>query len=216
MDGGGHPWALFDLRIWTERLELRLPTEDELVGLMELAASGIHDPNEMPFGFAWTDQPSPLFERSFFQYHWSTRATFAVDNWNLDLGVWSEGRLVGTQGIGAKQFAVIRTVSTGSWLAREFQGRGIGKEMRSAVLSFAFDHLGAYWATSGAFADNPASGKVSRSLGYEEDGIDVLAPRGEPRESIRYRINADQWRARERPHIEVAGLERCYDMFGAD
>ena len=26
----GHPWALYDLRIWTERLELRLPTEDEL------------------------------------------------------------------------------------------------------------------------------------------------------------------------------------------
>lgn len=215
MDDGGHPWALYDLRIWTERLELRLPTEEELIELLGLAKAGIHDPNEMPFGFAWTDQPSPQFERSFMQYHWSTRANWSAEGWNLDLGVWFEGRLIGNQSIGAKQFAVVRTVDTGSWLAREFQGQGIGKEMRSAVLGFAFDHLGAFWATSGAFVDNPASAAVSRSVGYEEDGIDVLAPRGEARELVRFRINADQWHARERPQVEVAGLERCYDMFGA-
>ena len=214
MDEGGHPWSLYHLRIWTERLELRLPTEDELVQLLGLAASGIHDPNEMPFGFAWTDQPSPFFERSFMQYHWSTRATWSPESWNLDLGVWFEGRLVGNQSIGAKQFAILRSVDTGSWLAREFQGQGIGKEMRSAVLGFAFDHLGAEWATSGAFTDNPASAAVSRSLGYDENGVDRLAPRGEARELVRYRMTVDQWRSRERPQVEVAGLEHCYDMFG--
>ncbi len=210
----GHPWPLYDLRIWSERLELRLPTEDELIDLLGLAVAGIHDPNEMPFGFAWTDQPSPLFERSFMQYHWSTRATFSPENWNLDLGVWFEGRLVGTQGIGAKQFALLRTVATGSWLGREYQGQGLGKEMRSAVLAFAFDYLGAEWATSGAFVDNPASAAVSRSLGYDEDGLDRLAPRGEPRELVRYRMTVDQWRARERPSVEVTGLERSWDLFG--
>lgn len=214
MDGEGHPWALYNLRIWTERLELRLPTENELLELMGIAGSGIHDPNEMPFGYAWTDQPSPFFERSFLQYHWSTRATWSGDKWSLDLGVWFEGRLVGTQGIDAKQFPVLRTVSTGSWLGREFQGHGIGKEMRSAVLGFAFDHLDAYWAVSGAFVDNPASAAVSRSLGYEEDGIEVLAPRGEARELIRFRMTKDQWHSRERPRVEVDGLESSYDMFG--
>jgi len=216
MDEGSHHWGLYHLRIWTERLELRLPNEDELLQLLGLASSGIHDPNEMPFGFAWTDQPSPLFERSFLQYHWSTRATWSAGKWSLDLGVWFEGRLVGTQSIDATQFNILHSVSTGSWLGREFQGRGIGKEMRSAVLGFAFDHLGAWWATSGAFAENPASSAVSRSLGYEQDGIDVLAPRGEARELIRFRMNADQWRARERPRVDVAGLEHCYDMFGLE
>ena len=215
MDDGGHPWGLYDLRIWTERLELRLPGEDELIELLGLAKSGIHDPNEMPFGFAWTDQPSPQFERSFMQYHWSTRGGWSPEAWNLDLGVWFEGRLIGNQSIGAKQFAVLRTVDTGSWLGREFQGKGIGKEMRSAVLGFAFDHLGAAWATSGSFTDNPASAAVSRSLGYEENGIDRLAPRGEVRDLIRWVITAEMWHARERPHVEVGGLERCYDMFGA-
>src|SRR4051812_32456475 len=77
----GNPWALYDLRIWTERLELRLPTEEELYQLVEIARSGIHDPNDMPFGFAWTDQPSPQFERSFMQYHWSTRANWSPGKW---------------------------------------------------------------------------------------------------------------------------------------
>jgi RimJ/RimL family protein N-acetyltransferase len=216
MDDGGHPWGLYDLRIWTERLELKLPNEDQLIELLGLAASGIHDPNEMPFGFAWTDQPSPQFERSFLQYHWSTRASWSAEKWSLDLGVWFEGRLVGTQSIDSTRFSVIRQVSTGSWLAREFQGQGIGKEMRSAVLGFAFDHLNAYWAVSGAFVDNPASAAVSRSLGYEDDGIEVLAPRGEARVLQRFRMNADQWHSRERPRVEVGGLERCWDMFGAD
>jgi RimJ/RimL family protein N-acetyltransferase len=153
-------------------------------------------------------------ERSFMQYHWSTRANFSPAKWSLDLGVWSEGRLVGTQGIDAENFAVRREVSTGSWLAREFQGKGIGKEMRQAVLGFAFDHLGAVWAKSGSFRDNPASAAVSRSVGYFEDGMEVLAPRGEPRELIRWRMHVDQWHERERPRIEVAGLERCYDLFG--
>lgn len=214
MDDGGHPWSLFDLRIWTERLELRLPTEVELLGLLELARVGVHEPHEMPFGFAWTDQPSPLFERSFMQYHWSTRAGWSPQNWSLDLGVWAEGTLVGTQGIGAKDFALLRTVSTGSWLGGQFQGQGIGKEMRSAVLGFAFDHLGAEWATSGAFIDNPASAAVSRSLGYDEDGLDRLAPRGEAKELVRYRMTVDGWHSRERPRIEVAGLEQSLDLFG--
>lgn len=211
----GHPWALYDLRIWTERLELRLPNEDELYQLLEIARSGIHDPNEMPFGFAWTDQPSPQFERSFLQYHWSTRASWSPGKWSLDLGVWWEGRLVGTQGIDAENFGVLRQVSTGSWLARQFQGQGVGKEMRQAVLAFAFDQLGAVWAKSGSFRENPASAAVSRAVGYEEDGFEIHAPRGEPRELVRWRMHVEQWRARERPRVEVAGLERCWDMFGA-
>jgi RimJ/RimL family protein N-acetyltransferase len=209
-----HPWSLFDLRIWTERLELRLPTEAELLELLELARSGIHEPHEMPFGFAWTDQPSPLFERSFMQYHWSTRAGWSAEKWNLDLGVWAEGTLVGTQGIGAEKFAVLRTVGTGSWLGQEFQGQGIGREMRSAVLGLAFDYLDALWATSGAFVDNPASAAVSRALGYEEDGMDVLAPRGEAKELVRYRMNVEGWRSRPRPEVVVEGLEPSLDLFG--
>jgi hypothetical protein len=40
---------LFALRIRTPRLELRFPTEAELVELYGVAAAGIHPPEEMPF-----------------------------------------------------------------------------------------------------------------------------------------------------------------------
>jgi hypothetical protein len=48
---------LFGLRLRTPRLELRLPTDDELVELRELAHAGVHPPDEMPFAVAWTDAP---------------------------------------------------------------------------------------------------------------------------------------------------------------
>ncbi|MDQ3937764.1 MAG: GNAT family N-acetyltransferase [Chloroflexota bacterium] len=211
-----HPWPLFELRIRSPRLELRLPTEAELLDLLDVAGAGIHPPEEMPFAVPWTDVPSPEFERSFMQYHWGTRSQWRPDNWALDLGVWADGRLVGSQGIGAISFGVLRTVATGSWLGRDFQRRGIGREMRAAVLALGFDHLGAQWATSGAFTDNPSSAAVSRALGYQENGRERLAPRGVAKELVRYLLTAEQWRARERPPIEVTGLERSLALFGVD
>src|SRR5205823_7610891 len=48
---------LFDLRLRTPRLELRLPTRPELEELRELARDGVHPADEMPFAVAWTDEP---------------------------------------------------------------------------------------------------------------------------------------------------------------
>ena len=89
-----------------------------------------------------------------------------------------------------------RTIDTGSWLGQAFQGRGYGKEMRSAVLSLAFDGLGAQIAETEAFLDNHASAGVSRALGYEENGLGSLAPEGVPRETQRFRMTVDDWRSR--------------------
>jgi hypothetical protein len=62
----------------------------------------------------------------------------------------------------AQDFSLLRSVGTGSWLGTEYQGQGIGKEMRSAVLHLAFAGLGAQIARSGAYFDNEASLRVSR------------------------------------------------------
>jgi hypothetical protein len=66
-------WPIFRLRIATARLELRLPTDDELIALVDVAKAGIHPREQMPFGVAWTDKPSPRFEREFLQHHWLMR-----------------------------------------------------------------------------------------------------------------------------------------------
>ncbi len=207
-------WPMYGLEIRTDRLSLRLPTETELVDLLGVATQGVHSPDEMPFGFAWTDLKSPQMERGFMQYHWRTRATWSADEWVLDFGVWADGRLVGSQGMRGEKFSLFKAVGTGSWIGRQFQGKGIGKEMRSAVLAFAFEHLGAERATSEAFMDNASSIGVSRSLGYADNGLQWMAPRGVARQQQRFLMTRDMWNARERPPIEVSGLAACRDMFG--
>lgn len=114
----------------------------------------------------------------------------------------------------AESFAIHRTVDTGSWLGRAYQGRGLGREMRGAVLGFAFDGLGARVAESSAFLDNAASNAVSRGLGYEENGFGSLAPEGVARVTQRFRMTLDGWRARPRPALDIEGLEPCLDLFG--
>jgi RimJ/RimL family protein N-acetyltransferase len=151
-------------------LELRGITDDDLVTLAELAGRGVHAPERMPFTYPWTDADPAELPLRFAQYHWRTRAEFAPDAWEIDLGVWHDGTLVGVQGLSTTKYLVTRTGETGSWLGLEHQGRGIGTAMRQAMCAFVFDHLDAAELTSGAFTDNPASLAVSRKLGYRENG----------------------------------------------
>ena len=208
-------WPLFGLRIRSERLVLRLPTDDDILALIDVAKAGIHPPDEMPFGVAWSVEPSPTFEHGFVQHHWGMRATWTPEAWTLNLLVELDGRPIGSQTIGAKDFAIHRIVDTGSWLGQAFQGRGLGKEMRAAVLAFAFDGLGARVAESAAFLDNAASNGVSRSLGYENNANGSLAPQGVARDSQRFRMTAAAWRSRPRPPVEIDGLEACQELVGA-
>ncbi|MEJ7584388.1 MAG: GNAT family protein [Acidimicrobiales bacterium] len=129
---------------------------------------------------------------------------------------WEDGRLVAQQDVGAECFAVRRTVHTGSWVGRAHQGRGIGKEMRAAVLHFAFAALGAQRAETDAFVDNPASLAVTRSLGYEPNGDGIHDRKGEPVAMLRYAMSRQSWERRRHDDISVEGLEPCLTMFGLD
>ncbi len=210
-----HPlWPIYDLRLRTERLELRLPNENEIAELCAVAQAGIHPPDEMPFGFAWTDKPSPRFEREYIQWHWKARAEWTPAAWHLELGVFLEGRPIGCQELSARDFAVVRRVGTGSWLGRAHQGQGLGKEMRTAVLALAFDGLHAEIAETEAFVDNPASSGVSRALGYAPNGTGRMAPRSVARDSFRFRMTRELWLGRPRPSVVIEGLDACRDLFG--
>jgi RimJ/RimL family protein N-acetyltransferase len=207
-------WPLFGLRIRSEHLVLRLPTDGDLLRLLEVARAGIHPPEQMPFGVAWTDATGADFEQGFLAHHWAARGSWSTTDWRLNLMVEYEGRPIGSQSVWGQGFLVHRTVDTGSWLGRTYQGHGLGKEMRTAVLALAFDGLEAHYAESSAFLDNARSNAVSRSLGYEENGRGSLAPRGVARETQRFRMSVEGWRARPRPPVEIGGLDACRDMFG--
>jgi RimJ/RimL family protein N-acetyltransferase len=210
-----HPlWPLLDLRLTTGNLVLRMPREEELPAFSAVAAAGIHPPDEMPFGIAWTDVPSPQRERDSYQWWMSVRSNWSVESWVLTLGVWVDGQPAGFQDLRGQEFLKYRTVGSGSWLGLPFQGRGVGKLMRQAALALAFDHLGAEIAESEAFIDNPASNRVSVAIGYEPNGFGRLAPRGLPRETQRFRLTRERWRGRPRPEVRIEGLEPCLELFG--
>ncbi len=202
---------LYGLRVRTPRLELRLPTEAELVELYELAAAGIHPPEEMPFAVAWTDE---LTQEAFLAHHHSLRQGWSKECWTLELGTWTDGRLVGTQGIGAEHFARDRVVGSGSWVGRAHQGRGIGTEMRTAVIELAFWHLRAEAVTSAVFEANAASRRVSEKLGYRTTGQDTLSPRGTPQPHLHVRLDRVDW-AGASFEVLVDGMEPCLPLFGA-
>lgn len=86
------------------------------------------------------------------------------------------------------EFAELGTVSTFSWLGPEYRGRGIGTEMRTAVLHLAFDGFGAQEAASEAFTDNEASNRVSEMLGYQPNGTGWATRRGDPARVRRWKL----------------------------
>ena len=164
-------WPPYRLRLRAGDLELTVVTDDDVPGLVELALAGIHDPDTMPFATPWTLTAPEQLPAVMVRYFSSVRGAFTPESFDLLFAVRVGGTLVGIQGLHARDFAVTRTMETGSWLGRVHQGSGIGTRMRRAVCAYAFDHLGAVEVTSGAFVDNPASLAVSRKVGYRPNGV---------------------------------------------
>lgn len=208
-------WPLPGLRLRTGRLELRLPDAEDLTALAALAEAGVHDPDVQPFTVAWTDVEPAERAISTMRYHWSCWASWQPSRWTLNLVTARDGSVVGTQGISAADFAVTREVGTGSWIGLRYQGQGIGRHMRAAVLALAFDGLGAEFAVSAAFFDNAASLAVSRRLGYTDDGIERHVVRGQARATRRLRLDRASWQAHRTIDVTISGLEPCLPFFGA-
>lgn len=203
------------MRLRTPRLELRLPTEAELVELAHVAEQGVHPPEEMPFQVAWTDSiGAPGFVENFVDFHRQARANWSSEYWHLLLGVWAGPELIGIQGSDARDFVARRTAETGSWIGQRFQRRGYGTEMRAAILDLLFRGLGALVATSGALEGNVASARVSEKLGYTSAGEGVRSPRGVPVREQKLRLERERWEGRPRIAVEIDGLDPCLPLFG--
>ncbi|MFD5783249.1 GNAT family N-acetyltransferase [Streptomyces sp. NPDC126933] len=146
--------------------------------------------------------------------HWSRLGAWAPDDWALELVVFFEGRPVGIQEIRATDFGIRREIVSGSWIGLDHQGKGIGTEMRVAMLHLAFAELGAGSAKSVSFTDNHASLSVSRKLGYQPDGITRDVLHGQVVESQWLRLSRQDWSRQEHGPVTVSGLTACKDFFG--
>ena len=210
----GNLWPLFSLTVQTSRLELRLPRDEEIAELASIAGRGVHHPGERPFLTSWTAGEPQDRARFVLQEHWSQLGTWSASAWRLGLGVFLEGQPLGVMSLRARDFPIVREVTTSSWLGLDHHKRGFGTEARGGLLTLAFKHLEAHAALTEVFQDNHSSQAVSRKLGYEPDGISRDARGDEVVVSDRLRLTRQRWKWQQRTDVAVTGFADCRPMFG--
>ncbi|MEM9515743.1 MAG: GNAT family N-acetyltransferase [Actinomycetota bacterium] len=206
-------WPLFALRVTTARVELRYLDDDLAESLVSLAAN-IHDPAFVPFTVAWTDFPEPQLQQEALRFYWQSRAGTRPESWRLQFAVIVEGAPIGMCDLTAEHFPTLRQFETGSWLARDRQGSGIGTEMRRAALHLGFVGLDADYATTGAWHDNGPSLGVTRKLGYREEGRRRALRRNAPDELIGFRMDRAHHDTIRRDDIELHGIAAAREFLG--
>lgn len=207
-------WPLSGLEVSTPSVSLRYLTDELATELALLAARGIHDPATMPFSEPWTDVASPQLERNSLQYFWRCRAEVTPEHWDLPLAVLAGGRPVGVCTVHAEQFPARRSVTTGSWLGRAHQGRGLGREMRQAALHLIFAGFGAGEATTRAWHDNAASLGVTGSLPYVRTGTSQERRRDQTDTMIAFTMSRAAWNPIRRNDIHLSGVPAVAAQLG--
>jgi RimJ/RimL family protein N-acetyltransferase len=204
-------YPLLDVRISTPTLELRAATDDLLDQLAEVVRAGKTHADPAPY-----DDPMSFYEpdpdlrvAKWLRAIWRRRGKVEPDSWRLNFVVMVDGRPVGEQSLTGVNFSTLGTVTSFSWLSVDERGRGVGHEMRAAILHLAFDGLGAKEAGSDAVLDNHGSNAISRDLGYEPNGSEWATRQGEPALLNRWRLTRDNWEQRRRDDIKLHNIEAC-------
>jgi RimJ/RimL family protein N-acetyltransferase len=204
-------YPLFDVCVSTPTLELRGATDALLDQLADVVRAGDAGADPAPY-----DDPMSFYEpdadlrvAKWLRSIWRGRGKVEPDSWRLYFVVVVDGHPVGMQDLIGVSFSAFRTVTSFSWLAADQRGRGLGHEMRAAILHLAFDGLGAKEASSDAFVDNHGSNAISRDLGYEPNGSDWATRRGEPALLNRWRLTRVNWEQRRRDDIQLHNIEAC-------
>ena len=204
-------YPLFNMRVATPKLELRAATDDLLEQLAPVVAAG-HATAEPP---PW-DDPSSFYEtdpdvrvQKWMQGIWRGRGTVTENRWRLHFVVIVDAQPVGMQDLIGDQFNVFGTVESSSWLATNMRQKGIGTEMRSAILHLAFEGLGAKEAQSEAALENAGSNGISERLGYERNGTSWATHQGRPVNGQRWLLQRTTWQASRRSDIALTGIDEC-------
>ena len=178
-------WPLFGLRIRSEHLVLRLPTDDELIDLAR--AGPVRHPRARRDALRrrLDDAAEPRIRERLPASTTGDARDVAPENGGSTSMVERDGESSGPRRSRPKASRSTTWSTPARGSARRFQRRGIGKEMRAAVLAFAFDAPRRRVAESAAFLDNAASNAVSRASATNQTGSAGSHPRacrGRPRE----------------------------------
>lgn len=207
-------YAPLQIRVKTPRLELVGASDDLLAALAPLVRDGKvfaePAPYDDPMSFYQSDPTARVHK--WLQSVWRGRGRLSPAEFRLAFAVLVDGEAVGMQDLIAEKFDTCGTFLSFSWLSTDVRGRGLGTEMRSAMLHLAFEGLGAREAASDAFVDNIGSNRVSEALGYEHNGVEWDIRRGEPGLIQRWRLTREAWEARRRDDIELSGVDDFLEL----
>lgn len=211
-------YAPLNVRVSTPRLELRGASDDLLEALAPLVAAGKATADPPPW-----DDPSAFYEADpgvrvakWLQGVWRARGTVRPDAWRLAFVVVIDDQPVGQQDLTGHDFDSFGTVESTSWVSSDVRRRGIGSEMRAAILHLAFEGLGAAEAHSEGAVENVGSNAVSERLGYERNGLAWATHQGKPVLGQRWRLVRRAWEPHRRSDITMAGVAECRQVLGID
>lgn len=204
-------YPVLGVRVRTPKLELWGATDELLDQLAPVVRAGKTHAEPPPY-----DDPMSFYEADpdlrvakWLQAIWRGRGKVNPDAWRLYFVVIVDGQPVGMQDLIGVDFSTLGTVASFSWLSVDQRGRGLGHEMREAILHLAFEGLGAKEASSDAFVDNSGSNAISRDLGYQPNGSDWATRQGEPALLTRWRLSRDTFQHRRRDDIRLHNVDAC-------
>ncbi len=207
-------WPPAAVVVRTPRLELRWPSQDDLVELASLAGEGVHDEDKMPFYTPWTRGSALDRARSVLRWNWKCWGEWDPAKWSWGAVTVVDGVVAGTQGMEATDYGICRTVETGSWLGRAHKSQGSGKEMRPAIPHLAFAGRDAETAMTGAFTDNAASLGVTRALGYRENGWKYHSVEDRGVRELVFTMDRPTWEPTRGSDITLEGVAAARPLFG--
>jgi RimJ/RimL family protein N-acetyltransferase len=209
----GWSWPLQGIRLRTADLDLQVMTEADLPTLWELLPDDVQM-NPHATTYAGLDERANR-RAVLAQGYWRALGLWSPDDWALPFVVRSEGTVVGAQWLEGPDWRADRTVDSSSWLVPRARGRGLGQQMRAAVLALAFGPLRAEAAISSAVIGNAPSLGVSRALGYRETHRSVLEHSGETLQHVR--LGREAWAASGGARgVVIDGVAPALPLFGIE
>ena len=207
-------WPLFGLEIETPRLLLRPVRDEDLPQLTQAALDGVHEPDQTPFGFPWTDALPADLPRNLASYQWSLRNRVAPNDWTVAFAVHCDGK------VSAHRTWPLTTTQMGSPSIRivahaKCAGQRLGYRDARRTAAVRVRHsrrpLGRVQRN---VVERTFAGRIGENSGYELNGVTRASPRsGQPVDEQKVRLARERF---NRPpwQIKVRGAEPALGQLG--
>src|SRR5579863_7202395 len=136
--------SLYNVKIITPRLVMRVPNEKGIKELAEVLTNGIqkegqpHFMEDNLYGKSLDENIKGLqefVEKSIQEWN--------KDDWHIPFAIFSEEKPIGLVTMFSHNFPITQGFGVSYWIGLSYQGKGLGTEAFQGILSFGFNGLNA-------------------------------------------------------------------------